>query len=112
MRGNPPLIERQMENFLPILGFIWVLMLVYMLWVFRRRASLIEQWADKNGYRIVSRKYRWLRKGPFFWTSSRGQTVYYVTMEDVQGNQRHGWVRCGSWFFGLLSDYVEVSWED
>ena len=47
-----------------------------------------------------------------FWTSSRGQTVYCVTVEDEQGNQRHGWVRCGSWLFGLLSDNVDVRWED
>ena len=103
-----------METLGPVLGFIAVLAFVgsMLWWHFSRSASLLEQWAGKNGYRIVSSEYCYLRKGPFFWTSSRGQTVYYVTLEDVQGNQQHGWVRCGSWFFGLLSDNVEVRWED
>jgi hypothetical protein len=75
-------------------------------WRFSRSAHLLEKWADQNGYRIVSRKY-----GPFYWTP-QGQIVYSVTVEDEQGNQRHGWVRCGSWLLGLLSAHVDVWWED
>src|SRR5262249_36093276 len=51
-------------------------------------------------------------KGPFFWTSTKAQTVYYVFVEDSDGNKRSGWVRCGSCWFGLLSDNVEVRWDD
>jgi hypothetical protein len=103
-----------MDSFAPILGLIAVLAFVgFMLWWrFSRSDHLLKDWADKNSYRIVRSEYRYVWKGPFFWTSSRGQTVYYVTVEDVQGNQRHGWVRCGSWLFGLLSDNVEVRWQD
>jgi hypothetical protein len=27
------------------------------------------------------------------------------------GGVRSGWVRCGSWWLGLLSDQVEVRWD-
>ena len=103
-----------METLSHVFGFIAVFAFVGLMlwWHFSRSAFLLEQWAGKNGYRIVSREHRYIRKGPFFWTSPRGRTVYYVTVEDEQGNQRHGWVRCGSWFFGLVSDHVEVRWED
>ncbi len=103
-----------MDTLGPILGLMAASTFIGLMlwWHFSRSASILDQWADKSGYRIVSGEYRHLLKGPFFWTSSRGQTVYYVTVEDEQGNQRHGWVRCGSWLFGLLSDNVEVRWDD
>ena len=81
-------------------------------WHFGRSNSLLHQWAEQNGYHILRQEYRNFLKGPFFWTSSRGQTVYYVVVEDSAGNRRNGWVRCGSWLFGLLSDNVEARWDD
>jgi hypothetical protein len=81
-------------------------------WHFGRSSSLLHQWAEQSGYRIVRREYRTFFKGPFFWTSTSGQTVYYVVVEDSGGDRRSGWVRCGSWWFGLLSDSVEVRWDD
>src|SRR5262245_8247254 len=79
---------------------------------FTRSDSLLQRWAKQNGFRIVREEYCWFSKGPFFWTSSRGQTVYYVTVEDKDGVRRNGWVRCGGLFLGLFSDKVEVRWDD
>jgi len=94
--------------FLPVLalivGAIW--------WHFSRSASLLERWAEEHGYRILDREYRTLRRGPFFWTTSKGQTVYRVTVEDKAGYARTGWVRCGGWWLGLLSDHVEARWDE
>jgi len=81
-------------------------------WHLGRSKSLLEQWAAENHYRILRQELRYLFKGPYFWTSTKGQTVYHVVVEDSAGNQRGGWVRCGSWWFGLLSDNVEVRWDD
>jgi hypothetical protein len=81
---------------------------IYLQW--SRSRSLLEGWATENGYEIVQSEYRVLSKGPFFWTSSKGQTVYYVTIRDGQGETRSGWVRCGSWWFGLMSNKTEVRW--
>ena len=38
--------------------------------------------------------------------------VYYVKARDQQGNIRSGWVRCGSWWWGLWSDQTQVRWEN
>ncbi len=81
-------------------------------WHFSRSSDLLHQWAERHGYRIVQQEYRNFFKGPFFWTSSKGQTVYYVTVEDRAGHRRNGWVRCGGWFLGLLSNDVEVRWDE
>jgi hypothetical protein len=51
-------------------------------WHFSRSNSLLQKWAADSGYRIVSQEYRTFSKGPFFWTSNKGQTVYYVVVED------------------------------
>jgi len=80
-------------------------------WTFSRSRSLLEQWASSNGFEILRREYRNFRKGPFFWTSSKNQVVFYVTVRDRDGKLRSGWVRCGSWILGLLSDQTEVRWE-
>lgn len=75
-----------------------------------RSRRMLDQWAANNGYRITSAEYRWLRRGPFFWTSN-SQTVYRLTIIDGQGNSRRGWARCGSYFLGLMQNRVEIRWD-
>jgi hypothetical protein len=81
-------------------------------WTTSRSQDLLQRWASQNGYRIIEAKYAYFFKGPFFWTSSKGQTVYRVIVEDEAGLTRSGWVRCGSWAFGVLSDQVQARWDD
>ena len=81
-------------------------------WSFSRSRKLLEQWAADNGFHILEREYRNFRKRPFFWTSSNSQAVYHVTVRDREGNVHSGWVRCGGWILGMLSNQTEVRWED
>jgi hypothetical protein len=81
-------------------------------WRFHRCNNLLRAWADRNGFRLIRKEYCWVRKGPFYWTTSKSQTVYRVTVEDWDGEHRGGWVRCGSWWLGLWSDKVEARWDD
>lgn len=81
-------------------------------WHFSRSRSVLETWADANGFEIVRSEYCHFMRGPFFWTTSKGQSVYYVTVRDPSGRVRTGWVRCGGFFSGLFSDAAEVRWED
>ena len=81
-------------------------------WTSTKSRSLIQQWADDNGYRLLSSESRPFRRGPYFWTSSKGQTVYYVTVEMPDGTTRSGWIRCGSFWGGLWSSKVDVRWDD
>ena len=73
---------------------------------------LLDRWAERTGYRIIDADYRNVFRGPFFWTTSKGQTVYRVTIQDENGRTRSGWVRCGGWWFGLWSDHVEARWDE
>jgi len=81
-------------------------------WHFRRSRSLLQRWADENGYEILESQYRNVFKGPGFWASSREQTVYHVKVKDRAGYARSGWVRFGGWFLGLWSGRTEVNWEE
>jgi hypothetical protein len=80
-------------------------------WHHARSRQVLEEWARREGYELVQSEYRMLFRGPFFLTSSKGQTVYYVRVRDQNGRERSGYVRCGSWFFGLWTNDVEARWE-
>lgn len=94
-----------------ILGVLAVLV-AYVTGAYRRAAHLLTQWATTNGYHIVESDRRYMRKGPFTWTSSQSQIVYHVTVQDPSGNVRRGWVRCGNFLLGPWKDDVDVSWDD
>jgi hypothetical protein len=81
-------------------------------WRISRSRSLLKQWGDENGFDILQSEYRNLFRGPFSLTTSRGQTVYYVRVRDNEGKEHSGWIRCGGWIMGLVTDKVEVRWED
>jgi hypothetical protein len=102
------------EQIFPVLLILAVIALGVgsIVWHFSRSEALLQRWAERNDFRLLKQEYCWFFKGPFFWTSSRGQTLYYVTIVDDAGHRRHAWVRCGGWFLGLLSDHVDVSWDD
>jgi hypothetical protein len=81
-------------------------------WHFARSSALLKSWAKENGYQILSCKFRLLFRGPFTWTTSEGQTVYRVTVEDRAGRRKSGWVRCGDFCFGLFLNKVRVRWDE
>lgn len=103
MQGGPELAVVVLAVLLVVVG---------MAWHFGRSRSLLDLWAERNGFRILASEYRNMFRGPFFWTTSRGQTVYRVTVEDKAGHVRTGWVRCGGWWLGLWSDHVEARWDE
>jgi hypothetical protein len=93
------------------IAFVIGLNVLILWWTYVRSDSLIDGWAQRHGLRVLYRERRWFFRGPFFWTSSKGQTVYYITVQDNQGQRRNAWVRCGSWWWGLWSDAIEVRWD-
>jgi hypothetical protein len=78
---------------------------------FSRAKLLLEKWANENQYQLLHAEYRSIRRRPFLW-SAKGQAVYRVEIRDEQGNERTGWVRCGSWLLGVFADEVKVKWDD
>ena len=80
-------------------------------WTFSRSHRLLEEWASSNGYDLISAHFCWIRRGPFFWTTSKGQTVYRIIARDEDGERLTGWARCGSFWWGLWGSKVEVRWD-
>lgn len=80
-------------------------------WHVSRSRSLLENWAASNGYQILAYERRHFRRGPYFFRSSKGHEVFYVSLRDESGRRRNAYVRCGGWMVGLLSDSVDVEWD-
>jgi hypothetical protein len=103
-------MESVVRIFLIIVAILFVIGAIS--WHRSRSRCVLERWAAEHGFEILHSEYRILSRGPFFWTTSKGQTVYYVKVRDGRGIERSGWVRCGGWLLGLLSDKAEVRWTD
>lgn len=95
-------------------GFLAVALFfcVALTWTFGRSRAMLERWATEQGLALVEARFCAFRRGPFFWTTSKGQTVYRVTIRTAAGAERSGWARCGSFWRGLWSEAVEVRWDD
>ena len=91
--------------------FVVIAVPVTLIWHYTRAASILERWAARNGYRIVQKEIRHFRRGPYFFTTSSGQQVYRVIVEDRDGYIRQGYVRCGGFFLGMLSDRADAQWD-
>ena len=93
---------------------IALVIIVFVLWVHRSRSqSIIQKWAAQNGFQLLRCQQKFLGTGPFrWWTSSRSQTIYSVTVRTPDGCDRSGWIRCGSFWGGIyFSNDAEVRWE-
>jgi hypothetical protein len=78
----------------------------------RRAGEYVRASLQQAGYEVVQLQYRFLRWGPYAWTTNqRSQTVYRVVVREHGGRERHGWARWGRpWFW--LDDKLEFRWDD
>jgi hypothetical protein len=81
-------------------------------WRYRRSRQLLARWARQSRVELLRAERRLVSRGPFFWRSSDSQIVFRVTVRDRDGRVRHGFVRIGGWFLGVLSDQTAAEWED
>jgi hypothetical protein len=76
--------------------------------VSQRARSAVFAWAAANGYDVLALDRRRVRTGPFsVWV---GLPIFHVVVADRGGREREGYLRCGDWLMGVLSDEVEVAW--
>lgn len=87
-------------------------LIVWSLWFhFARSRHMVEEWANQNGYDLLACEARFVRKGPFWWRTSKHHQVYHFTVRDQSGDTRSGYIRCGGWILGMFSDAVAVEWD-
>jgi len=81
-------------------------------WLFQARArSIVQKWASEHGYVVLEFESPFHTGAFRWWTTSRGQVVYCITIRDGAGSERKAWVRCGSYGSGVLfNDQIEVRW--
>jgi hypothetical protein len=88
-----------------VIGFFWYSNV--------RSRSILEKWAAENSLEILHFKKEWNTDAQFSGMTSKGQAIYSVKVRDHAGNERSGWVRCGSCPGGVLfSNKAEVIWKD
>jgi hypothetical protein len=100
-----------MESVFPLLALVAIIGFSVVVRHCSRARNILKQWADDNGYEILSSEQRWLRRGPF-WLSSGGQEIFYVTLRTSDSELKRGWVRCGSSFLGILVKQADVQWDE
>ena len=78
------------------------------IWTRGRVENMLNRWASDEGYEVLESKNCWLLRGPFSWTTSDGQRVYRVVVRTPEGRIRQGWVRCGSFGWGILTHLLQL----
>ena len=84
---------------------------LYFIWRSGRKKAVLKKWAAAEKVRLIDYQERGFARGPFFFWTGKGQAVFRITVEYPDGRIATGWARCGDWFVGLLSDAVEVRWD-
>lgn len=98
-------------NFLPLILILFVGLVVWInVLLYKRARQLVYGWAAQGGLQILEMEQRWFRRGPFFWRTSKGQVVFYVTVRD-KAEKRYAYVKCGGFWLGMFSERIEVSWD-
>jgi hypothetical protein len=78
----------------------------------RRAGEHVRASLQQAGYNVVRLQYRFLKWGPYSWTTNQGsQVVYRVLARGLDGRERRGWARWGRpWFW--MADRLELHWDD
>jgi len=82
-----------------------------MVLMFLRARQILETWAEDNGYEILSSDLRFLSRGPYSWTLLGKQWVFHVTVRDHERIVRTGFVKCGSFWWGIWVNRAEAEWD-
>ncbi len=93
-------------------AFIFVAAIVMVGFTFqmRRTQSIVDNWATNNSFQLEDCRMSWFLYGPYFLRVSKGQSVCRFTVRDRDGQTYTGWARCGSFWGGLWSDAIDVTW--
>ena len=100
-----------------VTGLLFATVLAFGLWMFRwqynKADDLLNNWAQKEGYTIVSKEdANPPGTGPKDRYAGNRQIWYRVVLKDKNGDEKKAIVKLGSEGTGTLSDDVKVEWVD
>jgi hypothetical protein len=102
-----------MDNLFPVICLTLIFSGLYILLSLQYSSarSLLEHWAENNGYQILDRSLNYTRfpKTHFSSKQSKYDLVYYVALLDREHHRKNAWVRCPG---GIFPREVEVIWDD
>ncbi len=98
-----------------LLGVVLVIILFLgILWITMKEGNrILAGWARENSFDLLEADYCWFCRGPFWFRSTKAQSVYHIMVRDKDsGETRSGWARCGNWFWGVWgTNAIKVIWE-
>ena len=104
-----------MQHEVIIVPILAVVVSVFMVWAVRWHARtahrFLNNWAEENGYKVVSADVRWFRRGPYSLFFTQKQVVLQFTVSDTNGDLKTGWACCGHGNLGLIREMVDVRWD-
>lgn len=78
-----------------------------------RANVILQNWARQHDLELVHFERSFFTGGFGWLTTSRNQVVYFVRVRDRSQRERSGWVRCGSFWGGIIfNNEAEVKWKD
>ena len=98
-----------MQKNLILLGITVVVSVLFLM--FLRARQILETWAEEKGYEILSSDLRFLSRGPYTWTLFGKQWVFHVVVRDHERTVRTGFVKCGSFWWGIWINRAEAKWD-
>jgi hypothetical protein len=72
---------------------------------------VIDEWAAREGFTITGKRFLF-GGGKFFWSRSKTQRVYRLTVQTGEGLPRTADIKCRSYWNGMLSEKLSVKWHD
>jgi hypothetical protein len=75
--------------------------------------SILQKWAAGQGYEIIQFQRCFFCGAFTWWTTSRKQLVFSITVRDDAFQERTGWIRFGNFFGGGYTDHEpDVIWTE
>ena len=91
-----------------ILFIVIPIIAVILFLTYSRARSILQTWAEENGYEILSASMRFLSRGPYSYTLLGKQWVFRVVVRANDGTTKTGYVKCGSFFWGVFVSKAEA----
>jgi hypothetical protein len=76
-----------------------------------RSRSMLDRWAQENGYEIVSAKLALFWWGPFSLMLERDAFVYRISVRDQNDAICRAWARCNGWIAFVSGRKIDVIWD-